>query len=114
MSDNFDDFDDEAEIIKQEALKSDLTPEQYDKLMKDMENFNHSFLSYLADTAQYEVIPTDIDFDQYLEEEHYKSVKEECKKIGAKILYTYEIGKSTIVLNPNNCKTVIIVEGEVH
>ena len=78
----------------------------------DYKNFHDSFLSYLAGTANYEVIPTEIDVGEYLQEEHYTSVKKECQKLGAKILYTYKVGKLTVILNPNSLRTVIVQEDE--
>lgn len=116
MSKEFDDFDPEDEEALQEDLKkSEMTPQQYDKLREELQNFHDSFLSYLAGTANYEVIPTEIDVGEFLEQEHYESVKKECNKIGAKVLYSYTLGKLTVVLNPSNLKTVVVQEdGEAH
>lgn len=119
--DNFDDpdFDDESEVdqenVDELANKLGLTTEQYLKLIDDVENFNNSYLSYLAGTAKYEIVPTQLDDEHYLEEKHYKLVKKECAKVGAKILYSYSVGaKQTIVINPSNLKTIVIQEGEAH
>ena len=113
MSKEFDDFDPEDEVqAEAEAEKADLSPEQYEKLYEELQNFHDSFLSYLAGTANYEVIPTEIDVGEYLQEEHYTSVKKECQKLGAKILYTYKVRKLTVILNPNSLRTVIVQEDE--
>jgi hypothetical protein len=94
---------------------ADMTPEQYKKLMEDIENFNTSFLSHLAGTSNYELVPTENEFGEYLEDGHYKLIKKECAKTGAKILYTYSISPNiSIVIEPKSLKSIILQEGELH
>lgn len=116
MPKDFDDFDPEdSEALEAELDGSELTPEQFDKLREELHNFQHSFLSHLAGTAKYEIIPTEIDVGEFLDDEHYNSVKKECLKAGVKVLYTYNLGKMTIILNPSNLRTVVVQEeGEAH
>lgn len=113
MSSEFDDFEGN-EHLEQEDEFAGLSPEQYEKLMEELENFNNSFLSYLAGTANYEVCPTTGPDGRPLTKEHYQLIKKECAKTGAKILYSYEIGNTTVVVNTGNMKTLVIKEGEAH
>lgn len=92
----------------------ELKEEDYEDIEQEVENFNNSFLSYLAGTANYEIVPTQTDDGRPLRKEHYEMIKKECSKIGSKILYTYLVGSTTIVINPKNMKTAIIHEGEYH
>lgn len=110
MSVEFDEFDPEDEL---EDLAG-LSPEEYDKLVKELEDFNSSILSYLANTANYEIVPTETEDGHPLKEEHYKAIKKECAKIGAEILYSYNVGRNTIVVNPKSMKTIMLTEGEAH
>jgi len=111
MSKEFDDLDDEA-LEEQEDQFAELSPEEYEKLIEDIENFNSSFLSHLAGTANYEIVPTEAEYGVFLEEEHYRLIKKECVKIGAVILYSYKVGNQTIVINPKTMKTVVLHEGK--
>ena len=114
MSREFDDLDDELDPENEVDEFAGLTPEQYDKLMDDIENFNSSFLSHLAGTANYEIVPTETEDGHLLQMEHYKLIKKEIAKTGAAILYSYKVGKDTIVINPKTLKTVVLTEGEAH
>jgi hypothetical protein len=114
MSREFDDLDDELDPENEVDEFAGLTPEQYDKLMDDIENFNSSFLSHLAGTANYEIVPTETEDGHLLQAEHYKLIKKEVAKTGAVILYSYKVGKETIVINPKTMKTVVLTEGEAH
>ena len=118
MSSEFDDFDDSEQSTQNDAeiaKNLGLSEEQYYKMIEDVENFSHSYLSYLAGTAKYEVVPTEIDVDQYLHDQQYNMIKKECAKIGAKVLYTYNISKdTTVILNPTNLKILVIHQGETH
>ena len=111
-SDKFSPSEDEQENIDTFA---DLTPEQYEKLMEEIENFNNSFLSHLAGTSNFELVPTENEFGETLTEEHYRLIKKELAKSGAKILYTYSVGSNTsIIVDPKTMKSVILHEGELH
>ncbi len=107
-------FDDELDPKEESDELAGLTPEQYDKLMEDIENFNSSFLSHLAGTANYELVPTETEDGHVLQAEHYKLIKKECAKIGAVILYSYKVGNQQIVVNPKTMKIVMLTEGEAH
>jgi hypothetical protein len=114
MSKEFDDLDDELFPEKDIDEFAGLTSEQYDKLMDDIENFNNSFFSHLAGTANYEIIPTETEDGVILQEEHYKLIKKEIAKTGATILYSYKVGRDTVVINPRTLKTVVLIDGEAH
>lgn len=114
MSKEFDDLDDELDPNEEIDEFAGLSPEQYEKLMDDIEDFNNSFLSHLAGTANYEIVPTEPEDGQFLKEEHYKLIKKEAAKLGAVILYSYRIGNTTLVVNPKTMKMVVLKEGEAH
>lgn len=113
MSKEFDDLDDEP-LEEQDDQFAELSPEEYEKLIEEIENFNSSFLSHLAGTANYEIVPTEPEDGAFLSEEHYRMIKKECAKIGAVILYSYKIGNLTLVVNPKNMKTIVLNDGEAH
>lgn len=111
-SDKFSPSEDEVENVDTFA---DLTPEQYEKLMEEIENFNNSFLCHLAGTQNYELVPTENEFGETLTEEHYRLIKKECAKTGARILYTYTVGNnSSIIIDPKTLKSIMLHEGELH
>lgn len=114
MSKKFDDLNDFLEEDDETDLLEELTQEEYEKLLEDIENFNNSYVSHLAGTANYEIVPTEDENGHFLKDEHYKIIKKECAKIGAVLLYTYAIGKNTIVINPRNMRSLVISEGEAH
>lgn len=99
---------------KPSKKKEELTEEQYEKLHKDLEEFQHSFLVYLAQSENFDVVPTQTDTGQYLKREHYELVKQESRRLGLKVLYSYDIGRSTLVVNPTNMKVGVLSNGEVH
>lgn len=112
--DDFDDLDEEAPEQEEENTFAELSPGEYKKLIKDLENFNFSSISHLAGTANYEIIPTESEDGTFLKEEHYRLIKKECAELGAAILYSYKIGNATIIVNPKTMKTVVLREGEAH
>lgn len=86
----------------------ELTPEEYDQLSAKVEEFQDSFLSFLAGTSQFEIIPTTDEFGEPISEENLNLIKRECKRLGFKILYSVDNGKYILVINPETMKTGIV------
>jgi len=114
MSKEFDDLDDDLESDSESDAFADLTPEQYTKMMDEIESFNESVFSHLAGTANYEIVPTETEDGHILQEEHYRLIKKECAKIGATIIYSFRVGRDVVYINPKTMQTVVVTEREAH
>lgn len=90
----------------------ELTEEQYDKLIMDLEIFEENFYKALASTERYEIIPTSTEEGKVLSKEQLSLLTEECKRLGLKILYKVDLNSNTVLLiNPKTLKTGYITEG---
>lgn len=94
-------------------LKLDeLTENQYSKLLEDLDNFNNKFISEIAGTDKYEIIPTVMEDGSRLTKEQYALARTECSRLGLKVIYQISLRNGdTIFINPENLKVGYIREG---
>ena len=98
-----------------DQLDAQLTPEQYDELNIQLDEFQTSMFSFFAGTAQFEIIPTTDERGRPLATENLDLIKRECRRLGYKVLYSIDCGRHITIVNPNTMKVVIIPnELEMH
>lgn len=99
-------------------LLKELSEEQYNKLMEDLDLFDNMFFEHLAGTPKFEVCPTsDQESGLYMTDRDYSMLKSECSKYGLNVLYSIDIGRDVnVIINPLNIKKIGIIKigGEIH
>lgn len=89
--------------------QKDLSEAEIEQLMDDLENFDNSFLSFLAGTQSYEVVPTSDDMGNNLQDKHYELIKKECNRMNVKIIYSVDLGKNiTLLFCPDTKKFGVV------
>lgn len=92
--------------------QGELTQDQFNDLMKKLEQFDNRFYIALAGTERVEIIPTMSEDGDFLSKEQYALVTKECSRLGLKILYKVELSNSDIVLiNAETMKIGYIRDG---
>lgn len=81
----------------------DLTQEEFDGLMQDLEKFENKFFIALSGTDRFEIVPTSSG-EQSLNKEQYILIKSECLRLGLKIIYKVQGSSNTIYVNAENGK----------
>ena len=101
--------------MKQEDDKKpekELTQEQFDQLMIDLQEFEAKVYIAVAGTDKYEVIPTTDPSGRPIPKEQLDLLLRECKRLGYKPIYRIEINPETFVLfDPQTKKIGYIKEG---
>ncbi len=104
-----------AEPEKLNDLEKQLTEEEYEQLNNSIADFDESFFSFLAGTSQYEVVPTTDEFGKPIPEQNLDLIRRECKRLGFKVLYSMDLGKQVLIMNPDTMKIGIFTHVvEVH
>lgn len=89
----------------------ELTDQQYTKLLEDLDDFDNKFVTILAGTDKYEIIPTVMEDGTRLTKEQYALVKTECSRLGLTPIYQIPLRNGdTILINPENLKLGYIRE----
>lgn len=89
---------------------SELSEEQYNQLLEDLDNFDSKFFAILAQSDKFEIVPTEME-GEFLRREQYALIKTECTRYGAKILYQVGLRDgSYILINPETLKVGYISE----
>jgi hypothetical protein len=86
---------------EQNSLNKQLTEEEYEQLNNSLSDFDESFLSFLAGTSQYEIIPTT---DEFVPQQNLDLIRREAKRLGFKVLYSMDLGKQVLIMNPDTMK----------
>ena len=81
----------------------DLTQEEFDGFMEDLEKFEDKFFMALAGTDRFEIVPTS-DGKQFLNREQYAIIKSECLRLGLKVIYKVQGSDNIIYVNAENGK----------
>ena len=90
----------------------DLSEEEYDKLISDLEDFEEKFYRKLADSENYEILPTTAEDGRPLTKEQLSLLTKECHRLGLKYLYKVDLPNGTIILiNPKTLKIGHISDG---
>lgn len=98
--------------MSDEFKEVELTEEEYEKLMSDLAMFDENFVQALAETDKYEIVSTVDQNGNYYTKEQLTLVKNECLRLGVKILYKIEINSTVYILfNPKTMKIGYVTEG---
>lgn len=93
---------------KQQPAEVELTEEQLAQVFVDLDLFHNKFLSHLACTDKYEIIPTADDDGRILSEEQLTLIKREVNRLGLTTIWTYDVGKMTIVMCPRKDTKLLV------
>jgi hypothetical protein len=97
---------------KKPKLKEELTQENYEDLVSQLEDFQNRFLVALAGTDRFEIIPTLNENGNPLTQEQYTLLKTECSRLGLKILYHVQNKDGTAMyVNSENGKVGYMHDG---
>lgn len=92
----------------------ELSQEELEELAIDVAQFSEDAYAYLAGTPDFEICPTSDEEGNFLEEEHYDSVKRQMAKLGLKVLYRIDKPNGeTILLDLKGLKVMQLSE-EIH
>ena len=84
--------------------KSDeLTQDEFETLLKDLEKFENKFFIALAGTDRFEIVATS-EGEDTLSKEQYTLIKSECSRLGLKIIYKIYTSGPTIYINSEDGK----------
>ena len=90
----------------------ELSEEQYEKLLIDLEDFEEQFYRKLAESDHYEIIPTATDDGRPLGKEQLSLLTKECHRLGYRYLYKVDHPNGIILLvNPKTLKIGYISDG---
>lgn len=104
---------DRSKDLEELAEEFEISPEEFEEMMESVEEFQENFLRHLAGTDRYDVLPTVTESGMPLTKEQYKLAKQECSRLGIRLLYVVDLGKDTLVINAHDMKIGLINE-EVH
>ena len=98
---------------KRESKGIELSPEDFAKVLEDLEDFENKSLMYLAQSDRYEIIPTaDEETGKVLSREDLETLKHAVENIGSKILYRIDKPTGeTLIVDLDSLKTIVYVEG---
>lgn len=99
-------------VQKKHSKPEQLSDEQFEQLIVEVEEFHEKFFIALAGTDKYEIVPTLSDQGQPLTKEQYTFVINECSRLGLTIIYKMELPNGlTVYTNVKNNKVGYIHEG---
>ncbi len=97
--------------MKNKEKEVELSQEEFDQYLNDLNEFEEKFLKRLAGNSDFEIIPTITDNGKALTKEQMTLIKTECNRLGLRILYRIDAKGGTLIINPNNMKIGYITEG---
>lgn len=91
---------------KEEVVpKEELSQEEVEQLMVDLEQFQNDFLEKLAKTNKFEIVPTHDEHGNILTEEQLSLIKRELNRLGLITIYTFDLNnRFTVLLCPDKDK----------
>ncbi len=93
---------------QQPLQEQELSEEQMAQLMVDLDLFQNKFLSHIACTDKFEIIPTADDDGHVLSQEQLALIKREVNRLGLATIWTYDVGKMTIVMSPRKDTKLLV------
>src|SRR5574343_318745 len=91
--------------VKNKDGTLELSEEEYDKLVTDIENFDENFYRTIANSDTYEIIPTTTEDGRYLSKEQLSLLVKECQRLGLRYVYKVDLNSSvTLLINPKTMK----------
>jgi len=93
------------QVVQEQQLPPEeqpLTQEQMAQLMVDLDTFQHKFLSILAMSDKFEIVPTADDDGNILSQEQLSLIKRELNRLGLATVYTFNVGtRFTVLMCPS-------------
>lgn len=93
---------------EQQPPEQELSEEQMAQLMVDLDLFQNKFLAHIACTDKFEIIPTADDDGTVLSQEQLALIKREVNRLGLATIWTYEVGKMTIVMSARKDSKLLV------
>lgn len=93
---------------EQQPPEQELSEEQMAQLMVDLDLFQNKFLAHIACTDKFEIIPTADDDGHILSQEQLALIKREVNRLGLATIWTYEVGKMTIVMSARKDSKLLV------
>lgn len=93
---------------QQQPPEQELSEEQMAQLMVDLDLLQNKFLSHIACTDKFEIIPTADDDGNVLSQEQLALIKREVNRLGLTHIWTYEVGKMTVVMSPRKDTKLLV------
>lgn len=103
-------------VVKKEETAEAIEPrelsqEEFDKLIMDLNEFDNKFFEYLAESPKYEIVPITSEEGLILTKEQIALVQRECNRLGLNVLYRIEEHNAIVMINPHTMKIGYITEG---
>lgn len=90
----------------------ELTEQEYDKLLIDLEDFEEKFYRVLVEADNYEIVPTTTEEGRIISKEQLTLLTKECHRLGFRYLYKVDLNSGVILLiNPKTMKIGYISDG---
>jgi len=100
------------QVVQEQQLPPEeqpLTQEQMAQLMVDLDTFQHKFLSILAMSDKFEIVPTADDDGNILSQEQLSLIKRELNRLGLATVYTFNVGtRFTVLMCPGKDSKLMI------
>jgi hypothetical protein len=97
---------------KKKSHDIELSPEDFEKLIVDLEDFDTKGLVYLAKTDNFEIIPTTDEEGKVISRESLNYLKREVEKLGYSIIYRIDkVNGEVVLIDSHTLKTMVLIEG---
>lgn len=93
---------------QQQLAEQELSEEQLAQVMVDLDLLQNRFLSHIACTDKFEIIPTADDDGHILSEEQLALIKREVNRLGLVTIWAYEVGNMTVVMCPRKDTKLLV------
>ena len=104
-------------VKKTKKVKKPLVPldqTQLQELITDLDQFENAVYLALTGTDRFDIIPTTDPSGRLLSKEQLSLIKQECLRLGVKVIYRVELENSILLVNPENMKIGYLTEGSIH
>lgn len=95
------------------AEEFEMSPEEMQEVLDAVDEFEVDFLSSVAGTDKYELLPTTDKYGKPLSKKQFDLIRRECSRLGMTPLYILEMNGYHVVVNAKTLKMGIVSE-EVH
>lgn len=102
-----------AENAEGKSSDEPLSEEEMSQRVKDEAGFEQDFLTSLSGTENMEIIPTMDENGETLDAKQLQLIKQECTRMGLKVIYRIDYSNKIVLFNPEDMKTGVITE-DIH
>lgn len=93
---------------EQQPPEQELSEEQMAQLVVDLDLLQNKFLTLIACTDKFEIIPTADDDGRILSQEQLALIKREVNRLGLATIWTYDVGKLTLVMSARKDSKLLV------